>query len=280
MFVVGCGCCGCCWFGLPWTTLRQTTRRRTKLRRDPSFRRTAQNFALFFPLSHPHFCSFCVSLGVFSLNFGGVFEKRNLTCARLGRSGLSFDNPRTAFGPQPLRAQSLRSRPHPSTGSPHPSRDAPRAKWSGVPGPHPSGPHPSTAQPFGAPPFGGPTLFGASPFGGPTLRGPHFFWIGGNQPSGNNRSGAPLLSGPYPTLLPSKGVFEQEGRKSETPILAKVGLAEVGHPNFGQSRSIKVGQSRSNFWASVGYGQSRIGQSRSRMAKVGLAEVGISRFKA
>ena len=33
--------------------------------------RTAQNFALFFPFPPP-ICSLCVSLGVFSLNFGGV----------------------------------------------------------------------------------------------------------------------------------------------------------------------------------------------------------------
>ena len=39
-------------------------------------RRTAQNFALFFPSPAP-FRSFCVSLGVFSLNFGGVFEGQN-----------------------------------------------------------------------------------------------------------------------------------------------------------------------------------------------------------
>ena len=37
-----------------------------------------------------------------------------------------------------------------------------------------------------------------------------------------------------------------------------VGLAKVGHPNFGQSRSIKVGQSL-NF-----FGQSRFGQSGSQ----------------
>ena len=38
-------------------------------------RQGAQNFALFF-LSRSHFRSFCVSLGVFSWNFGGVFEGR------------------------------------------------------------------------------------------------------------------------------------------------------------------------------------------------------------
>ena len=32
----------------------------------------AQNFALFFSVSRSHFRSFCLSLGVFSWNFGGV----------------------------------------------------------------------------------------------------------------------------------------------------------------------------------------------------------------
>ena len=42
---------------------------------DPPLRRTAQNFAHFFPLPSP-FRSFCLSLEVFSLNFG-VFEGRD-----------------------------------------------------------------------------------------------------------------------------------------------------------------------------------------------------------
>ena len=53
-------------------------------------------------------------------------------------------------------------------------------------------------------------------------------------------------------ILCSHFFFEKEGQKTETPILAKVGLSKVGHPNFGQSRSIKVGQSRSIFLAKVG----------------------------
>ena len=57
------------------------------------------------------------------------------------------------------------------------------------------------------------------------------------------------------------------GPNTKTPILAKVGLAKVGlakvgHHNFGQSRSIKVGQSRSKF-----FGQSRFGQSRSQPSR-------------
>ena len=39
-------------------------------------------------------------------------------------------------------------------------------------------------------------------------------------------------------------------------------LAKVGHPNFGQSRSIKVGQRRSNFWPKSVW-------PKSELAKVG-----------
>ena len=45
--------------------------------------------SLFFPLSRPPFCSFSVSLGVFSLNFGGVFEGRDPEMCTFGVLGLS-----------------------------------------------------------------------------------------------------------------------------------------------------------------------------------------------
>ena len=44
---------------------------------EPPFPWTAQNFALFFSLSRRKIRSFLPSLGVFSLNFGGVFEGWN-----------------------------------------------------------------------------------------------------------------------------------------------------------------------------------------------------------
>ena len=67
------------------------------------------------------------------------------------------------------------------------------------------------------------------------------------------------------------------GQKTKTPIWAKVGLAKIGHPNFGQSRSIKVGQSRSNFFCQSRFGQSQIAKvANVGLAKVGLAKVGIS----
>ena len=41
----------------------------------------ARNFALFFSVSGPHFLSFFPLLGVFSWNFGGVFEREQGPCA-------------------------------------------------------------------------------------------------------------------------------------------------------------------------------------------------------
>ena len=41
-------------------------------------------FGIWCALSRHLFCSFCVSLGVFSLNFGVFFEGGDLKCARLG----------------------------------------------------------------------------------------------------------------------------------------------------------------------------------------------------
>ena len=73
----GCGCCGCCWFGLPWTTFRRTP---PPLDLPPPNR---TKFRYFFPLPPP-FRSFCVSLGVSSWNFSGVFESQTLKCARMG----------------------------------------------------------------------------------------------------------------------------------------------------------------------------------------------------
>ena len=100
--------------------------------------------------------------------------------------------------------------------------------------------------------------FGPPSLRGPTLRGPTF---GARA----ERSSANLL------LV--------EGWLGQKTILAKVGLAKVGHPNFGQSRSIKVGQSRSTFfWPKSVWPKSDWPKSvKLRMAKVGLAKVGLSR---
>ena len=47
----------------------------------------------FFSLSHTHFRSFCLFLGVFSLNFGGVFDGRDLEMCTFGVLGLSCEAP-------------------------------------------------------------------------------------------------------------------------------------------------------------------------------------------
>ena len=96
------------------------------LRRTPPLhwtplRRTAQNFALFFPLPPP-FRSFRVSLGVFSLNFGGV--------GALGEEKKKARN----FGPPTLRGPTLRGPIFLGLG-PHPS--GPTFSRLGL---HPSGP--------------------------------------------------------------------------------------------------------------------------------------------
>ena len=76
------------------------------------------------------------------------------------------------------------------------------------------------------------------------------FWVWGppfgTPPSGSGLKGVSLSL-----------VEEWLGQKTRTLILTEVGLAKVGQPNFGQRRSIKVGQSRSNK-----DGQTRFGQSR------------------
>ena len=64
----------------------------------PPIRRTAQNFALFFPSSHFH--SFFPLLGVFSWNFGGVFEGWGPEMFTFGLSGCRV-KPRRGFTRQP-----------------------------------------------------------------------------------------------------------------------------------------------------------------------------------
>ena len=82
----GCGCCGCCWFGLPWTTFSRTP---PPLDTPPRDHPKLRSFS---SLSRHRFRSFCVSLGVFSLNFGG-FEGRNPEMCTFGLSGCRVSGP-------------------------------------------------------------------------------------------------------------------------------------------------------------------------------------------
>ena len=58
----------------------------------------AQNFALFCSLSRRKIRSFLPSLGVFSLNFGGVLKTKTLKCARLEFSGCRVRAPAARSG--------------------------------------------------------------------------------------------------------------------------------------------------------------------------------------
>ena len=86
-----------------------------------------------------------------------------------------------------------------------------------APSSHPSGPHPSGPHPSG-PHFSG---FWEPHRSGPTLRG--------------------VLLCFFCILLFFFFFSEKEGQKTETPILAKVGLAKVGLATVGQIRMAKVG---------------------------------------
>ena len=116
---------------------------------------TAQNFALFFSLSRRKNRSFLPSLGVFSLNFGGVFEGRDPPmCENSKRAHLSarrFKHHQNSTRRPPERKE--KNEFCGGTGK----------KKREILGPHPSGPHPS-----------GPHFFwvGPPPLRGPTLRGP------------------------------------------------------------------------------------------------------------
>ena len=110
------------------------TFRRTSLFRTAHFQtahvrtalfRTAQNFALFFFPLPPHFRSFCLSLGVFSLNFGGLCEDPDpqmctfgelQTCTFQSLGAPPFGAP--PFGPPPFGPPPLEL-PPPLTASPH-----------------------------------------------------------------------------------------------------------------------------------------------------------------
>ena len=79
--------CGCWFQGLVWTALPGTVLPLDRPSPGPPFPWTTQNFALFFSLSRRKIRSFLPSLGVFSLNFGGVFEDRDAQMCTFGLSG-------------------------------------------------------------------------------------------------------------------------------------------------------------------------------------------------
>ena len=96
-------------------------------------------FRSFFSPLPPHFCSFCLSLGVFSLNSGGFCEDGDPQICTFGLSGCRV-KPRRLRG---RRGSTTTRELQTSTFQGPGASNTPKFN-----GPHPPGPHP----------FGGPTL--------------------------------------------------------------------------------------------------------------------------
>ena len=163
----------------------------------------------FFSLSRRTIRSFLSSLGVFSLNFGGVFEGRDPQMCTFGLSGCCVKpqrlRGRRGFTRQPenskrahLSVPALQTPPKFNEKTPREGRKErmlrrereKKARNFGPPtlraptlrappfGPHPSGPHPSGKQPSGPPHFWPPLFLGW----GPHPSNPHFLGPWGPHP--------------------------------------------------------------------------------------------------
>ena len=191
------------------------------------------------PPDRPKFRSFLPSLGVFSLNFGGVLEGRNHEMCTFGLSdcrvkprrphqtrppGLAHDSPRT---PNVHISRPRRFKNHQNSTQGPQERER-RKKIVAGKGKKKRGP-----PPFGAPQFGASTLRGLHPSGPP--RGPTFSGFG-PPPFRATTLWGPPLCGP-------KIQHPKIGRSRNWP---KSKLAEV---EIGRSRnwpnSKKAGRSRS-----------------------------------
>ena len=197
----------------------------------------------FFPFPPP-FRSFCVSLGVFSLNFGGVFEGRHPEMCTFGLSGfgvnprrphqtgppgLAHDSPRT---PNVHISRPLRFKTPPKFHEKTPQRDTERAKrWKKkreILGPPRFGAPPFRSSTFFT--FGPPTLRGNT-LRGPTLRGPtgpHFFYVWATHPAGPHPAG-PHPAGPHPGASLFLGLGPHP---SGAPNPEKMGPRRVEGPKF------------------------------------------------
>ena len=171
-------------------------------------------FSLFFFPFPPPFRSFCVSLGVFSWNFGGVLKRKCPEMCTFGLSGCRVKPRRphqtgrrgshtTARELQTCTFQGTCASKHHQNSTRRPPERHRNSETEAGKGrksakfwaSHPSGPHP-----FGAPPFRGPTLsgphpFGAPPFRGPTLRGSTFSRFGPPTHRGSTLRGSTLRGG-------------------------------------------------------------------------------------
>ena len=183
----------------PRTTLPQD--------RPPPDRPPPDKFRSFFSLSRRKIRSFLPSLGVFSWNFGGVFEDRDPQMCTFGALGLSCETPAAP----PDRAAENSKRAHlsaPALQTPpkfHEKTSQREKKRTNFPAgegkksaifwaPHPSGLHPSR---------------------------PHFFHPLGPHPSNPHHLGCPHPSGPTLFTRPS-------GPHPSGPTLPKVVSNEIG----------------------------------------------------
>ena len=89
-----CGCCGCCVLGVG-PTPRPPSPGNPRPPPGPPSSRPPKISRFFCPLPH-NFNSFFPLLGVFSLNFGGVFEGRDPQMCTFGLSGLLCETPALA----------------------------------------------------------------------------------------------------------------------------------------------------------------------------------------
>ena len=155
--VCGCGSCGY-WFGSP-------------LDSPPPDR---PKFRSFFSVSHHQFRSFSLSLCVFSLNFGGFCEDRDVhvwalglwceTPAASGQLRLRELQTCTFDGPGASKLHQKTTRTH-TVSEKKSETGGGRRKKREILGPPPFG-----APPFGAPPFGASFFLGLGPTLGPSHR--------------------------------------------------------------------------------------------------------------
>ena len=167
-----------------------------------------------------------------------------------GPPGLAHDSPRTPnvhiSGHLALQNTTKIPREDPQRDTKRAKRWREREEKARNFGPsHPSGPHQFGAHPSG-PTHRGPTWFG--PIGVPPFGAP--FWV---EPRWAKNTKTPKLAKVGEAQL---GHSETLNCPKSVKKLAKVGQ-KVGQSRFGQSRSIKVGQGRSNF-SGQSFGQSRI----------------------
>ena len=166
-------------------------------------------FRSFFSLSRRKFHSEFSLWGVFSLNFGGVFEGRGAQMCMFGVLWLSCEAP-AALVPPGLHTTDIsvaRRFKHHQNSTRRPPRERRKNEISGgrekkreISGP----------PPFGPPPLRAPTPSGPHPFGPPPLRAPN---LSGPQTFGPPLLRAPTPSGPNPFRPTFQGLGQRQKKE-------------------------------------------------------------------